>query len=319
MVFADTSGRVLAFAGDPGKVAYMRSAAKPIQVLPVIETGAADRFGFTDRELAVMCGSHSGQDEHLQAVAAILSKVGINEGFLGCGTHQPLSRYQSEKLIRDGKPPTPLHNNCSGKHAGMLALAVHLGFPIDGYWRETHPVQQLMRRVVGEMTGRPEGDISVGIDGCGVSVFGVPLAAMAAAYARLVSPDYFAGARRGAVERVVRAMVANPVMVGGAGRFCTALISATKGRIVGKEGADGVYCLGVRGMGIGFALKIEDGNRRAIGPVVVEALKQMGLVSEEELSALREHGEPQVLNNRGEPVGYVETAFDLRKETDPGR
>ena len=313
MVFVDSMGRVQWSLGDPQKKTFMRSSAKPIQVLPVIESGAAARFGFSDREIAVMCGSHSGQDQHVETVKGVLEKLGLDETALGCGTHPPLYRPQAASLVKMGRRPSPLHNNCSGKHSGMLALAVHLGLPLDRYWEAGHPVQDIVKRVVAETAAYPEKDIMVGVDGCGVSVFALPLFNMALAYARLASPGVFAEPRRSAVEIVMGAVAANPLMIAGTGRFCTAIAEVTHGRIIGKEGADGVYCAAVRDRGVGFAFKVEDGHSRVMGPVVTNALLQMGMLDEGEADALRDWRRPALVNHRGEDVGFAEAAFQVHK------
>ncbi len=309
----DARGGLLAWVGNPRKVTYMRSSAKPLQALAVIESGAADRFGFSPRELAVVCGSHSGEAFHVETVRGILSKVGLSEDHLACGVHQPLCRLQAARLLREDRPPTPLYNNCSGKHAGMLAICAHLGLPVDGYWRPAHPVQRMMRAVVAEVSGFPEGRIVVGADVCGVCVFGLPLENMALAYARLVTPGALPPARSAAAARVVEAMVNHPEMVGGTGRLCTELIKAGGGRIIGKEGADGVYCAAVREAGIGLAVKVEDGNPRALGPSVVAALDQLGILPRSVLARLDSLRRPAVVNHRGETVGFVEPCFSLER------
>ena len=311
----DVSGRLIWHWGDPERVTYMRSAAKPIQVLPVIESGAAEAFGLTEREIAVMCGSHNGEDMHVEAVEGILRKIGLAEDALGCGTHEPLCRKQAASLIRQGRQPTSIFNNCSGKHSGMLALASYLGLSRDAYWSKTHPVQSAMKKVVSEMTDYPEERIILGIDGCGVPVFGLPLKNMAGAYARLADPSGLSEPRRKAVEYVMRSMARHPEMVAGTGRLCTDLIRATGGRVIGKLGADGVYCVAVRDHGVGIAMKVEDGNLRAIPPVVITLLDEMGYLTGEEARVLEPHRRPPVVNNRGEVVGFIESVVRVERSS----
>ncbi|MDI7246126.1 MAG: asparaginase [Bacillota bacterium] len=309
----DSAGRVLFWVGDPGKVTYWRSSAKPIQAVPVIETGAAERFAFEDREIAVMCASHSGEDVHIRTVAGILRKLGLTDSVLACGVHPPLDGGSAKNLLACGVAPWQLHCNCSGKHAAMLAVAVHMGYPIEGYFRPDHPVQRLMLREVSLFAGVPEDAIAIGVDGCGVPVFGLPLAAMARAFATLVRPDRLpGGAAATGARRVSGAMRAYPYMVAGRSRLTTALMEVAGDRLVAKSGAEGVYCIGVLDRGIGVAVKIEDGNARAAGPVVLEVLARLGVLDERHLQALAAHHHPHVLNHRGDIVGEIVPEFELR-------
>ena len=312
---ADSAGRILFWAGDPGKVTFWRSSAKPIQAVPLIETGASARFGFEDREIAVMCASHSGEDVHMRAVAGILSKIGLDDSVLACGVHPPLDRASARKLLACGVAPWQLHCNCSGKHAAMLSVAVHMGYPVSGYFRPDHPVQRLMLHEVSLFTGIREDDISIGVDGCGVPVFGLPLAAMARAFATLVRPGQLPNAAAAAgAQRVCDAMRAHPYMVAGRGRLTTALMEVAGDRLVAKSGAEGVCCVGVLDLGLGVAVKIEDGNARAAGPVVIEVLARLGVLDGEGLAALAEHHHPHVLNHRGEVVGDIIPGFELKSQ-----
>ncbi|HHY32502.1 MAG TPA: asparaginase [Firmicutes bacterium] len=314
---ADNAGRVLFWLGDPDKLTYWRSCAKPIQAVPVVETGAAGRFGFDDQEIAVMCASHSGEDVHIRTVASILRKIGLTDDALSCGVHPPLDAASADRLVACGVGPWQLHCNCSGKHAAMLAIAVHMGYPPAGYFRQDHPVQRLMLHEVSVFAGLPEDDIVIGVDGCGVPVFGLPLSAMARAFATLASPDRLAAtdtARADAARRICNAMRAYPHMVAGTGRFTTALMQVAGDRLVAKSGAEGVYCVGILGQGLGVAVKVEDGNARASAPVVVEALAQMGVLHAHHLEALAGHHHPHVFNHRGEIVGNVIPDFKLRSD-----
>ncbi|MGE5587610.1 MAG: asparaginase [Clostridia bacterium] len=310
---ADSEGRVLFWVGDPGKVTYWRSCAKPVQAVPVVETGAAQRFGFEDREIAVMCASHSGEYAHIRAVAGILHKIGLTDLALACGVHPPLDRDSAKMLAACGVAPWQLHCNCSGKHAAMLAVAIHMGYSIEGYFRPDHPVQRLMLREVSLFTGVPEGDIAVGVDGCGVPVFGLPLASMARAFATLASPERLPDvACASAARRVCRAMRTHPHMVAGRGRLTTDLMQVAGDQLVAKSGAEGVYCVGILERGLGVAVKIEDGSARAAGPLVLEVLGRMGILDAGHLRALASHHHPRVLNHRGEAVGDIVLDFELK-------
>ncbi len=339
VVVVDPAGSVVASVGDPDTFTFMRSAAKPIQALAVVESGAYEAFGLTEKELAVMCASHGSEREHVATVLGALAKLGLDESYLKCGTHLPTHAPSAQALLREGREPTAVHSNCSGKHTGMLAVAKHLGWDLDGYWREDHPVQRLCQANVAAVSGYPAGKMGVARDGCGVAVFALPLRHMAQAFARLANPDDpasgFMPERVRSASLVVRAMRAHPDMVGGTGRLCTALMRAVP--VVAKAGAEGVYCFGVPGRGrpahrapgrdgagretlgrdgadrgLGCALKIEDGNSRATGPAVIRVLEDLGLLSEEAAETLAPFGRPVNLNHRGEAIGVTEAVFHLR-------
>ncbi|MCA1817079.1 MAG: asparaginase [Acidobacteria bacterium] len=315
-------GRVVARAGEPETVTYLRSSAKPFQAIPLVASGAAERFGFTPAEIAVACGSHSGEPVHERTVAGMLEKIGLPETALKCGTHEPFSAEVAAELKRHGRPPRVLQNNCSGKHAGMLALALHLGAPVETYDAPDNPVQRAISRAVSRFSGINESEIETGTDGCGVPVFAMPVRAMALMYARLVAPPAeFDGATRAACARVVAAMTGSPEMVGGTReRLDTEMMRVTRGGIISKIGAEGVYTVGVLPCelyrrGLGLALKIEDGeDRRARPTVVIESLRQLGALSAEALERLAPYTHFPVKNNRGETVGDVRAAFKLKDE-----
>lgn len=319
IVVVDPEGTVLAYAGSPETVTYMRSSAKPHQAIPLVASGAADRFGFTESEIALACASHSGEPIHTELAASMLRKIGLTPAALKCGTHEPFSAEVVKELHRTGQQPNVLQNNCSGKHAGMLALALHLGAPIETYDEASNPVQLEIGKTVSQFSGIAIEDISVGVDGCGVPVFGITMKAMALMYARLVSPpDEFDQATRDACRRIVAAMIAHPELVGGTSeRLDTEIMRAAKGRVVSKVGAEGVDTIGILPCerwpeGAGLALKIEDGDdRRARPTVVIESLKQLGILADESLEAVSRYAFFPVLNRRGDVVGEVVAEFDL--------
>ncbi len=309
----DTAGELVAWAGDPEAYTFMRSSAKPIQALAVVESGAYESFGLTERELAIICASHSAEPFHVENVLGILSKLGLDESYLQCGTHLPTHVPSAHELIRQGRSSTAVHCNCSGKHSGMLALAKKMGWSLGDYWRATHPVQRLCLENVASASGYPADKIGIATDGCGVAVFALPVRNMATAFARLANPrdlkSGFSPSRAKAAELIVRAMRSYPEMVAGTGRLCTALMKATS--VVAKGGAEAVYCFGVPGRGLGCALKIEDGNARATGPAAIRVLEKLGLLSREEAAALEPFGRPLITNNRGEVIGVAEAVFEL--------
>jgi L-asparaginase II len=321
VVAVDADGRVVARCGAPETLTYLRSSAKPFQSLPLVSSGAADRFGFTEREIAIACASHNGEPIHTQTVAGMLGKIGMDESALKCGVHEPFSAEEAARLRRLGERPGVLHNNCSGKHTGMLALALHLGAPTADYDQPDNPVQLMIARTIEQFSGVPLEDIAVGIDGCGAPVFGVTVRAMALMYARLVLPpaDWPNDVRQ-ASARIVSAMISNPEMIGGrAERLDTVLMRAARGGVVSKVGAEGVYTAGVLPCsrwprGLGLALKIEDGeDRRARPTVVIEALRRLSVLEGEALEELAPYASFTVRNHRGDEVGEVRANFELEQ------
>ncbi len=304
----DATGRVRARAGDPGRVAFARSAVKPIQALPLVLDGVLDRFGMTPVELALCCASHNAEERHVAVARSILDRIGAGEEMLACGPHVPRGAGAARTLAARGQEPTRIHNNCSGKHAGMLALAAAHEWPLAGYHRPEHPVQQRVLQEVAAWTAVPADDVELGVDGCGVPTFGLPLSAFAGAFARLA-----AGARRGdpGPARVVGAMVQNPEFVGGIDRLCTELMRVAGGRIFVKVGAEGMYCAGIPGAELGICLKVEDGATRASEPALLAVLRALQLLSEDEFGLLERFGAPPVLNTRGETVGAIRAVGTL--------
>lgn len=320
LIAVDAGGAEICSLGSPGSVTYLRSSGKPFQALPVVASGAADRFGFTEREVAIACGSHNGEPMHVETVRSMLDKIGLPESALKCGAHEPYSVDVARELIRKGEAPTAIQNNCSGKHAAMLALAKHLGAPTETYDEPSHPVQQMILQAVSDFSGVAIEDVAIGIDGCGVPVFGISVRAMALMYARLVSPPAeFSNETRDACKRIVSAMVNFPMMIGGSkDRLDTELIRAAAGKLISKIGAEGVYTVGVLPStnwpnGIGFALKVEDGDdKRARPPAVIDALRQLDVLSENELDTLSRWSPTIISNRRGDLVGEARAAFELQ-------
>jgi L-asparaginase II len=318
----DGEGRLVASLGEPETVTYLRSSAKPHQAVPLVATGAADRFGFDEREIAIACGSHSGQAVHAEMVARMLGKIGLGPDALNCGVHVPFDAETARALRESGRRPDILQNNCSGKHTGMLALALHLGAAPETYDHPESPVQRVILDAVSRFSGLPATEVALGVDGCGVPVFGMPVRAMALMYARLVSPPGdFDGVTREAARRVVAAMVRHPEMVGGTvERFDTEVMRATGGRVISKVGAEGVYTAGVLPCdewpkGLGLAFKVEDGeDRRARPTVAIESLRQLGVLNDDALAALKPCASFPVKNHRGDFVGEIKPSFELLRD-----
>lgn len=316
----DSKGQTLAKLGDTDTPTWYRSAAKPFQTIPIIASGAATHWNLTAKELAVITASHSGEDIHLETVNSILNKMGLSEADLLCGVHAPFDETAASRLKIEERHPDQRHNNCSGKHSGMLAFAGFLDQPTTDYISPSHPIQQQILKVVAEFAEVSTGAVAIAIDGCSAPVFGLSVSAMARSYARLVGARHtnIAPLLATAAEQVVNAMTEFPEMVGGSrGRLDTDLMRETKGQIVSKVGAEGVQLLGVKPCpqypnGLGIAIKIEDGDtRRARDPVVIETLRQLGLLNDGELAALSAYTLKAVFNHRQIQVGEIRTCFKL--------
>ncbi len=301
---ADARGRRIGGCGDPERVAFYRSAAKPFQALPLVEDGVVERFGFTEEELALCCASHNAEPEHLALARGMLAKIGLDEGALACGPHPSLRPERARQLWAQGARLGAIHNNCSGKHAGMLALAVARGWPPERYSESGHPVQRRMLAEVARWTGVSAAELATATDGCGVVTFALPLADMAASFARFTAA---ADSGEGAA-RVVAAMTGRPFAVAGTGRACTEVMERLGDRVFVKTGAEGVYCGGVRGRGLGFALKVEDGARRASDVALLGVLSDLGVADADDVRALA-RGRVEVLDTLGVVVGRIENAF----------
>ena len=321
VVAVGPDGNVIAQLGIPETVTFLRSSAKPFQAMPLLVSGAADAFGFTDREVALACASHNGEPIHTELAASMLKKIGLGPEALKCGIHEPYSAAAAQELRARGEQPNVLQNNCSGKHVGMLAVAVHLGAPTETYNKAEHPVQLAIGKTVAQFSGVPVEDLAVGIDGCAVPVFGITVKGMALAYARLVAPPAdFDEATKNACRRIVRVMSSYPELIGGTtDRLDTEIMRAASGRLVSKVGAEGVYTSGVLPCeewprGLGLALKIEDGDdKRARPTVVIEALRQLGILRDESLEAVARYAFFPILNRPGELVGEVRAQFELKE------
>jgi L-asparaginase II len=302
----DGEGRLHAGSADPRRVTSFRSSAKPFQLLALVERGHAARFGLSDEDVAVMAASHTGSAYHLRLVTGILERIGLTDRMLACGFHEPLDPESLADVRAHPEKRGPLYNNCSGKHAGMLALAVAESWPTEGYERPEHPVQQLARRAVADLCGVSSDELLTGTDDCGVVTFGLPLAAMARGYARLATAMDGGDAREQALHRIRTAMTTYPAATGGAARFSTQLMEATRGRILAKGGAEGLECAGIPGRGLGLALKSLDGSSRALAPAILALLEHLGELGEVELERLAGSRRPILRNHAGREVGHLE-------------
>ena len=320
LAVVDSSGRLLAAAGDPDLVANLRSSAKPFQILSFVEAGGMEVFGLSERELAIACASHSGTDEHVAVLRGMQARIGVGESDLLCGTHYPLHEATAREMRARGETPTPNRHNCSGKHTGMLANARMRGMAIDDYLDPAHPLQQIILREFAAMVGLEAAEVPVGIDGCSAPTFAAPLRRAAHAYALLADPQGLAETRSRALRRIADAMTAHPDMVAGPGRFDTLVMRATGGKVIAKGGAEGYQGMALRpgalfpgSPGIGITLKIADGDSagRAVGSAAFAALDQLGALSEAERETLAGFDRRVLRNWRELEIGELRPAFHL--------
>lgn len=304
LVVVDSAGRVLLQLGGDASV-FTRSSMKPVQALPLLMHGGAGRWGLTEPEIAVTAASHAGSRMHRETVAGLLAKAGLAEEQLACGTHMPYDEEAAQALACQGQPPTLLHGNCSGKHAGMLALARHMGWPTEGYHAPEHPVQRIVREAVLEVTCCPSEALSVGVDGCGLPVWRMPLFHLAWGFARLGRPETLPGRWQAPARRIVNAMARHPDRISGPGRFDTELMRLSQGRLIAKGGGEAVHAGIVRDRGWGWALKVADGNRRATPPALLAALDRLGALPAAERDRLAAWMMPELRNNRQETTGTI--------------
>ncbi len=310
IIVVDGEGNTIAQMGDPSTVTFYRSASKPFQAMPLITSGAADAFGFSEEEIALACASHSGEARHVRIAELMLERIGLSEAYLRCGTHLPFYEKEAERMQRAGEYPNQLHNNCSGKHAAMLAVAKHHDADLESYEDFDHPVQKAILSAVAEFAEISRDEIALAVDGCAAPNFAVPVSAMARSFLNLVSPpESFDQASSSAAGRIVSAMTKFPELIGGTERLDTMLMQAAEGRILSKVGADGVWLCGVLPSeqwptGLGIALKVQDGDDKRARPVVAVAiLRQLGILSNKDLIDL---SPMPIRNRRGDVVGRIE-------------
>ncbi|MBI1208478.1 MAG: asparaginase [Azospirillum sp.] len=313
-VIADARGRRLAWWGDPETWVLPRSAVKPLQALPLVESGAFDGFGLTDIELALACASHDGEACHTGPVAAWLARLGAGEADLACGVQPPFDEGTAMALARSGTAPSALHNNCSGKHAGMLTTARFKGEPMQGYTRPQHPVQQRVLGVLEQMTGLDLGAAPRGVEACGIPTIAIPLDALAMAMARLGDPRGVPDHRAAAAARILGAWAAHPRLIAGRSSFDTRMMQALGGAALVKRGAEGVSCAVLPGLGLGIALKIEDGAARARDVAMAALLRWCGVLDGADGAVIDELCRPALFSRTGEPVGEVRPAAVLVQE-----
>jgi L-asparaginase II len=300
----DAGGNLIQSAGDIDEPIFPRSAIKAFQCLPVIESGAADHFGFTDEEIALACSSHNGEPEHVRVARSMLAKAGNAEDLYECGAHWPGETQALHAMVRQGEEPDAIHNNCSGKHAGMLALARRLGADPHGYAAVSHSVQQAIAKTIGDLCDSDLSRQPCGIDGCSVPTWAIPLRHLALGFARFASGAGFSPSRKAAAQRIIAAVRAHPFMVAGTNRFCTRLMTDVPRAFV-KTGAEGVFCGCVPHARIGIALKCDDGAHRASETAMAALLAGLDVWTEEEKLKLRAFARTGLRNWRKLLVGEL--------------
>jgi L-asparaginase II len=320
-VVVDRTGKIIASHGDPETKTFLRSSAKPFQAIPFVEGNGPQQFNFSLREIAIMCASHTGTDDHYDVLKKMQTAIGMGQDALLCGVHAAIDGPTREKMQANGQEPTSNRHNCSGKHTGMLAYARMMGWPTAEYIHPEHPIQKEILKTFSEMCVVEMQAVARGIDGCSAPVFGISLRNAAYGYARLCDPQDLNAKRAAACRTITSAMTSNPDMVSGPGRFDTRLMAATKGRIVSKGGAEGYQQIGIMPNvinpgtpGIGIALKISDGDTRGrVRPaIVLEILRQLGAISADELADLAEFGPKLPVKNWRElVVGEAYPTFSI--------
>ena len=307
---SDAEGRLLKSWGNVESPVYLRSAIKPLQALQLIETGAADAFNVSEKELSLACASHTGEPVHVEAVTAWLKRIGLGIEDLECGSHWPTYDPAARALAAAGKEPTAVHNNCSGKHTGFLTTARHMGEETRGYIKLDHPVQRRIIRILQDFTGLDLGNAPIGIDGCSIPTIGVPLDKAALAFARFADPSKLDADRAAACHRLQKAISKYPQMIAGSDRLCTALNEAAKGKVVAKVGAEGVYLAALPEAGLGIAIKALDGTTRAVEVALGALLEELGVLDQDMHRIIDPYVRPVLRNRNNIVVGHLDAVFD---------
>ena len=302
----DPSGRLVHSWGDVDALVYPRSSIKALQALPLVESGAADHYQLSAIELALACSSHCAETAHTSAIHNWLARIELDENALECGAHAPNHDKTTQSLLISHVEPGRIHNNCSGKHTGMLTTSRHLGEETRGYIERDHPAQQRWFDALGDMADIDMRRLPWSRDGCGIPVIAMPLKSMATAFARFAAPDDLAASRASAVERIGEAIGANPFMIAGSGRLSTEVMELTGRRLLVKSGADGVYTAVLKELGLGVALKIDDGTGAAAEVAILALLRHLNALHADELEALDERCRVPITNTRGFLTGYRE-------------
>lgn len=300
----NSKGEVIYSRGDIEQISYPRSAMKLFQHIPLIISGIHDELNLDKKEIAIMCGSHNGENQHKEVVYSMLNKIGIDEDYLKCGAQKPTLKKDYEQLIKCDKSPMAIHNNCSGKHAGFLAYCKNKGYALDSYLDLNHQLQKEIRSTVAVYYEVAEDVLIPGIDGCSAPTFAMPIKNMALAFKNLVNPNSNISQEQfNASQVILDAVKTHPEMLAGTNRYCTDLIKITNGRIIGKTGADGIYSLVIPSEGVGITVKIDDGKMGPQYQVVQELLLNNGWISNSEYDELEKYRKFELKNFSGKIVG----------------
>jgi len=311
-VIVDATGKVIASAGDFARPVFPRSAIKSMQALAMVTSGAIEKFKLSDEELALACASHHAEDVHVAGVSRFLGHLGLGPDDLECGAHQPSNAAAREALRQAGRAPLALHNNCSGKHSGMLSVAKALGVPTAGYVKREHPVQVEVRKAIEMVVGEPLSTDRCGVDGCSIPTWAAPLSAWARGFARMATGDGLPNELGSAAKRVFDAATGRPLLVAGTGHLDTLVMETFGGRVMQKGGAEGVQCGAIRDKGWGYALKIDDGNMAASQAMVAALLLRFAEPDAAQRAVLERFATQTVKNVRGAAVGELRATAEMR-------
>ena len=304
-VISDSKGSIYKSWGDHERPIYPRSAIKPLQAIPVVASGAAAALKMSSAELALCCASHSGERVHTEKVASWLKRLGLDDTNLECGPQMPSDQETAEKLIQSGKNPLSLHNNCSGKHAGMLSTAIHNKQPTLGYTKADHPVQSDLIRLMSSLGNLDLSKTARGLDGCGIPVFGIPVKSVALAMAKFADPDILSQSEKEACIQIREACAQNPIMISGTNKINTLIQAETADKAVVKGGAEGVYTAAINSLGLGVCIKVDDGAGRAASVVMLHVLRKLNILNDESVKKIKEFGVKDIRNWSGTLVGEI--------------
>lgn len=307
-IVVDTQGKVVFSIGDIERSIYPRSALKPLQAIPVIETGAAEKFDLSAQEISLACASHNSEAMHVDTVNKWLARLGLDNQCLECGAEYPLYKKSANALIAAGEPPTKSHHNCSGKHSAMLTLAKHLLPDVTGYSQHSHVVQQVWMQTLSEMIGEDVSKMHWERDGCGLPAIYMPMKKLAHAFAMFAAPNNQPGARGLAMQKIIESIAAHPEMIAGSERCCSDVIAATQGKVIVKTGAEAAYAGVVPALGLGFALKIDDGATRGSEVALGALLQKMGALTEQNTTDLKHVFNPDIINSQGYKTGEIKAS-----------
>lgn len=312
VAIVNSEGKIIHELGNAGRITFFRSVAKPFQAIAALETGIAEEYSLGLNGIALIIASHSGEKEHISTLKSMMDKTGINEDMLKCGVHEPVNRDAAKQLMLEGKSPTRLHCNCSGKHIGLIAASKLKNLDPERYMDESHEIQKDIKNIISEFCNVEIEEMEAGIDGCGLPIYAVPLKNIALSYANLCNVDFKKGKYSKSQNYVLSAMTMYPEMIAGEGRLDTEIMRNFGDRVISKIGAEGVYCAGIVGKSIGIAIKIDDGNSRAIGPVILDILIQMKIIDKSETEPLINFWKPPLVNHNKEVVGKIRPVFKLK-------